>query len=75
MIEEIISNEDGGVNEDSAGLALGRAWFQAPEVDGAVVLSFSQEKRDTDGRPIRAGSVVRAKIISRNGFDLNAVAQ
>lgn len=75
LIEEIIPNEDGGVNEDSAGLALGRAWFQAPEVDGAVVLSFSQEKRDTDGRPIRAGSVVRAKIISRNGFDLNAVAQ
>ena len=46
-------------------LALARAWFQAPEVDGLTVLAA-----DTPPRP---GTLVRAKIIRRSGFDLEAV--
>lgn len=60
--------------EDIMFLALGRAWFQAPEVDGAVVLSFDLNKKDMEGNPISPGSVVKTKILARNGFDLEAVA-
>lgn len=66
LVEEIIPN-------DETGLALGRAWFQAPEVDGAIVLSFTDDKKDIDGGSIKAGSIVMAKILGRTGFDLNAV--
>lgn len=67
LVEELIPD-----NETC--LALGRAWFQAPEVDGAVVLTFTEDKKDLSGNPINAGSVVYAKITARNGFDLEAAA-
>lgn len=54
-------------------LALGRAWFQAPEVDGAVVLSFEHEDRDVAGKEIDSGSVVFARITAVNGVDVSAV--
>ena len=68
LIEELIQTED------KSFLALGRAWFQAPEVDGAVVLNFNLNSKDTDGNPIAPGSIVKARIAARNGFDLEAVA-
>ena len=67
LIEELIPAED------KTFLALGRAWFQAPEVDGAVVLTFNLNSKDNDGNQIGPGSVVKAKILARNGFDLDAV--
>ena len=67
LIEELIPAED------KTFLALGRAWFQAPEVDGAVVLNFNLNSKDNDGNQIEPGSVVKAKILARNGFDLDAV--
>ncbi|MBQ5402191.1 MAG: hypothetical protein IIU16_04660, partial [Bacteroidales bacterium] len=36
LVEEIIEAED-------EGLAIGRAWFQAPEVDGSVVIRYDLE--------------------------------
>lgn len=36
LIEEIIENKDG----TDEGLAIGRAWFDAPEVDGAFVVRY-----------------------------------
>lgn len=68
LVEELIQAED------KTFLALGRAWFQAPEVDGAVVLNFNLNKKDNDGNPIAPGSIVKARIATRNGFDLEAVA-
>ena len=68
LVEELIQAED------KAFLALGRAWFQAPEVDGAVVLNFNLNSKDIDGNQILPGSVVKARIAARNGFDLEAVA-
>ncbi len=62
LVEEIL--------EDN--LALGRAWFQAPEVDGAVVLNLIKE---SEKQKIRPGDVVKAKILARRGFDLEAVSQ
>mgnify|MGYP004447724115 CR=1 FL=1 len=75
LIEEIISADiterDGEkVSETSTeGLAIGRAWFQAPDVDGAVVVRY-----ETDERTINEGDVVRVKILSVSGVDLDGVA-
>ena len=43
-------------------------------MDGAVVLSFNLDQKDTDGNRIAPGSVVKAKVLARNGFDLEAAA-
>ncbi len=56
-------------------LALGRAWFQAPEVDGAVVLQFEDNQKDLDGAPIAPGSVVNAVVMAVNGVDIEAVVR
>ncbi|WP_230391361.1 MULTISPECIES: 30S ribosomal protein S12 methylthiotransferase RimO [unclassified Oceanispirochaeta] len=45
-------------------LYLSRSYFQAPEVDGLVVLR---------AEGLEAGDIVRARIIKRNGVDLEAV--
>ena len=55
-------------------IALGRTWFQAPEVDGAVVVTFSEAQKDRDGKPITAGSLVRVRITALHGIDLEAEA-
>ncbi|MDR2900823.1 MAG: 30S ribosomal protein S12 methylthiotransferase RimO [Treponema sp.] len=59
LVEEKIVNEDG--------LYLARAASQAPEVDGAVVLTSDNE--------IEVGTFVRAVVIARSGFDLSSVHQ
>ncbi|UTC77160.1 MiaB/RimO family radical SAM methylthiotransferase [Treponema sp. OMZ 799] len=83
LVEELIpadrlfefnEDEETELEEDTTFLALGRTWFQAPEVDGAVILSFDLDKKDTDGNTIVPGSIVKAKILARNGFDLEALA-
>lgn len=56
-------------------LALGRAWFQAPEVDGSTVLQFEDNQLDRDGKPIGPGSVVSAVIMGVNGVDVEAVVR
>jgi ribosomal protein S12 methylthiotransferase len=54
-------------NVEGENLSLARAWFQAPEVDGLTVLSPGE------GSSPRPGAKVWAKIIRRNGFDMEAV--
>ncbi|MCQ2572505.1 MAG: 30S ribosomal protein S12 methylthiotransferase RimO [Treponema sp.] len=61
LIEEVIPNEE-------ECLAIGRAWFQAPEVDGAVVVRYEEE----DKAKIFEGAVVQAKILSVTGVDLDS---
>ncbi|MBI9099323.1 MAG: 30S ribosomal protein S12 methylthiotransferase RimO [Spirochaetaceae bacterium] len=56
LIEEQVGEEN---------LYLGRAYFQAPEVDGLIVIHSSA---------IRPGDVIKVKIIKRNGMDLEAVS-
>jgi ribosomal protein S12 methylthiotransferase len=51
--------EDEGAEE----LSLGRAWLQAPEVDGLVVLRGGFEP----------GSMVKARVLAVNGVDLDAL--
>lgn len=56
-------------------LALGRAWFQAPDVDGSVVLQYEDGQKDIDGKDIAPGSVVLAQVLAVNGVDLEAVVR
>ena len=63
LIEEIIQGGDGEGN----GLAIGRAWFQAPEVDGAVVVTYDLEEQGTFLTP---GKVVTVYISGTSGVDL-----
>ena len=75
LIEEIIPQEQNNEEENTqCCIALGRAWFQAPEVDGAVVVNFSQAQKDSEGQPITAGSLVRVRITALRGIDLEADA-
>lgn len=59
LVEELIPEED---------IALGRSYMNAPEVDGAVILHFSEADREK----IKPGAVVAAKVIRRNNMDLEA---
>ncbi len=70
-----ISTSEPSSEEEEFQLAFGRAWFQAPEVDGIIVLNFSKDRKDLSGQKIQAGSVVRAKVIARHGFDLEALVR
>lgn len=88
LVEEIIADPEadaarpdartGNADEieiPASRLALGRAWFQAPEVDGSVVLQFEDGQKDKAGKPIGAGSVANAVIMAVNGVDVEAVAR
>ena len=48
----------------SEDMFLARAWLMAPEVDGLVVVK---------GHGLTPGSLIEARIIRRNGLDLEAV--
>ena len=75
LIEELIPQTQNSEEENAQNcIALGRAWFQAPEVDGAVVVNFSQAQKDSEGQPITAGSLVRVRITALRGIDLEANA-
>lgn len=57
LVEELIEGEK---------LALGRAWFQAPEVDGACVIRYDEDALQA----IKPGAVVRIKIVGVRGVDV-----
>ena len=64
LVEELITDSE-------EGLAIGRAWFQAPEVDGSVVIRYDLD----DAAAVKAvipGSVVTVKILASTGVDLDA---
>jgi ribosomal protein S12 methylthiotransferase len=69
LVEEIVS----GVEDDAAaeGLAIGRAWFQAPEVDGSVVIRYDlDDKKAVES--IIPGGVVTVKVLANTGVDLDS---
>lgn len=55
LVEEPVAGED---------LAIGRAWFQAPDVDGLVVVHASGAE---------AGDMLRCRVAALRGVDLEAV--
>lgn len=68
LIEEVFSETDG----EGESFAIGRAWFEASDVDGNFVVRF-----DGDDERLRArvlpGAVVRAKALGVSGVDIDSV--
>jgi ribosomal protein S12 methylthiotransferase len=60
LAEEVVDRPEGG--EDEEELTIGRAWNQAPEVDGLTVLRCRAEP----------GAVVRARVLAVAGVDFDA---
>ena len=65
LIEEIIAPEQ------DEGLALGRAWFQAPEVDGCVVVRYDADDKSQCSQ-IKSGNVIKVKVLACTGMDLDS---
>lgn len=67
-LKRFVGAEDSFVVEESFDhdeLSIGRGWMQAPDVDGVTIIHAK----------LAPGSVVRARIISVNGVDFNAVLE
>ncbi len=59
-------------DSEEPGLALGRAWFQAPDVDGACVIRYDlDDKKAVDA--VSVGKVVTVKVLAVNGVDLDTI--
>jgi ribosomal protein S12 methylthiotransferase len=67
LIEEIIPTE-----EEEGGIAIGRAWFQAPEVDGATVIYYDLDD-EVSCKKIFAGNLVEVKIQGVSAVDVYGV--
>lgn len=77
LVEEIVSggenpdNSENGENTENEGLAIGRAWFQAPEVDGSVVIRYDLDDASAV-KSVIPGSVVTVKVLANTGVDLDS---
>lgn len=61
-IQDIIVD---AVHDEWPGLHVGRAWFQAPDVDGVTYIS---------GRDVKPGAVVKAEVTDTDVYDLSALS-
>ena len=50
--------------------AIGRAWFQAPEVDGNIVIQFDPTKKAA--ARVKEGAVVKVRAVAVSGVDIYA---
>ena len=68
LVEEIIENKSG----TDEGLAIGRAWFDAPEVDGNFVIRYDLD----DAYAVKAivpGARIKAKALASSEVDIDGV--
>lgn len=65
LIEELIAGE-----EDTS-FAIGRGWFQAPDVDGAFVVRYEKDDKNAV-KAIKPGRVVRVKADRVSGVDIDS---
>ncbi len=68
LVEEIIENK----TDTDEGLAIGRAWFEAPDVDGNVVIRYDLSDQNACSQ-IVPGKVVKVRVDSSSEFDLDGV--
>ncbi len=61
----------GADDSSSASYAIGRAWFQAPEVDGNVVIEYDLDDKKAATK-IKPGAVVKVRAIAVSGVDIYA---
>ena len=67
LVEEVLAASSENPDE---GLAIGRAWFQAPEVDGSVVIKYDRSDEKAVAA-VQSGRVVRVHVSSSGDVDLN----
>lgn len=67
LIEEVLAENPEAKDE---GIAIGRAWFQAPEVDGSVVVSYDRSN-EAEANAVKTGRLVKVHITSSGDVDLN----
>lgn len=67
LIEEIIDDP-----ENDAGIALGRSWFQAPEVDGATIVRYELDSEEQKAA-VQPGKIVRVKVLGVSGVDIDTL--
>lgn len=70
LVEEIIQLNPETAEDVSEGLAIGRAWFQAPEVDGCVVIRYEADE-EKEVNSVKPGNVINVKILASTGVDLD----
>jgi ribosomal protein S12 methylthiotransferase len=81
LIEEVIpvqnnkrtdndASDEVYASDDSEGLAIGRAWFQAPEVDGSVVVRYDRDDKKV-AAAVQTGRLVRVHVTSSGDVDLD----
>jgi ribosomal protein S12 methylthiotransferase len=68
LIEEIVENLEG----TDEGLAIGRIWFEAPDVDGNVVVRYDLDDKNAVEKII-PGKVVTVKAVAASGVDIDSV--
>ncbi|MBO7638942.1 MAG: 30S ribosomal protein S12 methylthiotransferase RimO [Treponema sp.] len=68
LVEEIIENKAG----TDEGLAIGRAWFDAPEVDGNFVIRYDLDDSSAVSA-IVPGAMVKAKALASSEVDVDGV--
>jgi len=82
LVEEIVDNPRkdsqgqeaaafGADDSSSASYAIGRAWFQAPEVDGNIVIEYDADDKKAAAK-IKPGAVVKVRAIAVSGVDIYA---
>ncbi len=67
LIEEVLAENPEAKDE---GIAIGRAWFQAPEVDGSVVVNYDRSD-PKEAEAVKTGRLVKVHINSSGDVDLN----
>ena len=65
LIEELIDGED------NTAFAIGRGWFQAPDVDGAFVVRYEKDDKAAV-KAIKPGRVVYVKADRVSGVDIDS---
>ena len=66
LIEEVIPAKE----TEETGFFIGRAWFQAPDVDGAVVVQYDTTNENQKNK-VFPGNRVKARILNVNNVDLH----
>lgn len=66
LVEEVLENKD----KSDEGFAIGRAWFQAPEVDGNVVIRYDLDDAEAV-QSIVPGAVIKVKAVAATEFDID----
>ncbi len=73
LVEEIVTGGETAETSENPeeGLAIGRAWFQAPEVDGSVVIRYDLDD-PAAAKDLKPGAVATVKVLASTGVDLDS---